>query len=81
MKVQVLLFARLREITGAGHVEVEVEEGTTPASIFEQLSAAHPQLAPTRARLRVAIDQEYAEWETPLRDGAELAFIPPTAGG
>jgi molybdopterin converting factor small subunit len=34
-----------------------------------------------RANLRCAIDQEYVDWETPLPDGAELALIPPTAGG
>jgi molybdopterin converting factor small subunit len=31
--------------------------------------------------LRWAVDQEYAGWDQVLRDGAELALIPPTAGG
>lgn len=34
-----------------------------------------------RSNLRCAVDQEYVDWETPLHDGAELALIPPTAGG
>lgn len=76
-----LLFARPREIVGAGSLEMEVGEGSTPASVFEQLSQDSPQLVAMRDRLRCAVDQEYAAWSVPLHDGAELAFIPPTAGG
>ena len=76
-----LLFARPREIAGAGRFELEVEEGATAATVFDQLCRDHPGLERTRDRLRVAVDQGYAAWETPVSAGAELAFIPPTAGG
>ena len=48
---------------------------------FQELSLRHPKLAEMRANLRCAVDQEYVDWETSLHDGAELALIPPTAGG
>jgi molybdopterin converting factor small subunit len=51
------------------------------ASVFDQLVLDHPGLAALRGNLRCAVEQEYAGWETPVVDQAEVAFIPPTAGG
>ncbi len=51
------------------------------ASVFDHLVRDHPGLAGMRANLRCAVEQEYAGWETPVTDQAEVAFIPPTAGG
>jgi molybdopterin converting factor small subunit len=64
-----------------GKLELEVETGSTVSAAFEELSRAHPELARMRAGLRCAVDLEYAAWDTPLHDGAEVALIPPTAGG
>jgi MoaE-MoaD fusion protein len=58
-----------------------VGEGSTPASVFDELCRRQPGLGPMRSMLRCAVDQEYAAWDQVLRDGAELALIPPTAGG
>jgi molybdopterin synthase catalytic subunit len=58
-----------------------MDDGSTPATAFQELVARHPELALMRANLRCAVDQEYVAWETVLHDGAEVALIPPTAGG
>ena len=50
-------------------------------SIFDQLVGDHPRLAEMRQNLRCAVEQEYTDWDTPVADEAEVAFIPPTAGG
>ncbi|MEE7558939.1 MoaD/ThiS family protein, partial [Xanthomonas sp. Kuri4-2] len=34
-----------------------------------------------QARLRVAVDGAFARWDEALRDGSEVAFIPPVSGG
>lgn len=76
-----LLFARARDLAGAGRVEMKVDIGSSPESVFAALCQDTPPLAAIRDRLRCAIDDEYCRWDDHLRDGAELAFIPPTAGG
>ena len=81
MNVTVLLFAQPRDIVGQGRIVVAVEEGSTPETVFAAVSAQAPGLAPLRADLRVAVDDAYCAWDAALKDGAELAFIPPTAGG
>ena len=31
--------------------------------------------------LRVAVNAEFAAWDRPVRDGDEIVFLPPVAGG
>lgn len=81
MRVRVRLFASLREIVGQGEVELEVPEGATAEMAWERLVGAHPALADRRARLTAAVNRSYATFDTPLRDGDELVFVPPVSGG
>jgi MoaE-MoaD fusion protein len=55
-----------------------------PASardVWSALLAAHPRLAGADSGLRVAVNQSYADWDTPVAAGDTVAFIPPVAGG
>ncbi len=85
MKVDVLYFAGLREAVGTARERLELPEGVaTAAALRAHLRARggawSEALAETRT-LRVAVDQAMAGADTPLRDGAEVAFFPPVTGG
>lgn len=82
MTVRVRLFAMLRESVGADSVETELPSGATVADAMREL-AGLPGLAGLLDRLAVvvAVNLEYADPETPLRPGDELALIPPISGG
>ena len=78
MSVTVLYFASLREKAGR-----DWEVVATPASLavlYDELRARHG-FALGRDKLRVAVDGAFAAWDTPPRDGMEVAFIPPVSGG
>jgi molybdopterin synthase catalytic subunit len=60
---------------------VDLREGATAADAREAACAAHPGLRAIVDRLRLAVDQQFALDERPLRDGSEVAFIPPVSGG
>jgi len=86
VQVEVLLFARLRELAGSPSAAVEVpprsDGGPISArSVWDALCAAHPRLAGGDAGLRVAVNQSYASWDTEVAAGDVVAFIPPVAGG
>ena len=81
MQVTVLLFARLREVVGEGHVQLELPPGADAGAAFAALAAVAPELAAMRPSVRCAVAGEYTPWDTVLAEGAELALIPPTAGG
>jgi len=81
MRVTLLYFAAARERAGTPRELVELRDGATAADAREAACAAHPGLRAIAERLRLAVDQEFAPAERPLRDGSEVAFIPPVSGG
>lgn len=53
---------------------------TTPAAVYDELRMIHG-LSLKRSALCVAINGDFSDWTTPLRDGDEIVFIPPVSGG
>jgi molybdopterin converting factor subunit 1 len=78
--VVVLYFGGARDAAGISR-EVLADAPRTVGALRRALAAAHPALAPVLARSRLAVDQEFAGDDAPLRDGAEVAIVPPVAGG
>lgn len=80
-RVTVRFFAAAREAVKVSEHSLELEAPATVADVTRALEAAFPALAPLRSRLRVAVDQEFAEADAAVPDGAEVALIPPVGGG
>jgi len=81
MRVRLLYFAVLRDIAGTNETDLELPEGTRAADVWQRLRGEHPQLAGYAQPPMTAINESYASADAVLRDGDELAFIPPVAGG
>lgn len=81
MKIKVKLFAILRERAGAAEVSKEIQDGSTVAQLWESLQRDYPKLAGPTFRLLYAVNQTYVTPEEILKDGDELAIIPPVSGG
>jgi molybdopterin synthase catalytic subunit len=82
MRIEVKLFAGLREAAGAGEVTVELEDGASAAGLLEQLKQS-PGLGEvlTAMPVRVAVNRAYVDGEARLSDGDEVALVPPISGG
>lgn len=81
MKVNLLFFAVLRDITGTDARELTLDPGATPRHVWDSLRQSHTKLADYTQPPMVAINETYASPDDPLHEGDELAFIPPVAGG
>jgi molybdopterin synthase sulfur carrier subunit len=81
MRVKVRLFARLREIAGAPELEREVAGAATLGAVWDQLAREYPEMTPYRGSVSGAVNAEYARMDAALRDGDEVAFLPPVSGG
>jgi molybdopterin synthase catalytic subunit len=81
MRVTIRLFARLRDITGAPELTREIEAGATIGSLWAALVVEFPDLARYERSISAAVNADYARMEQPLRDGDEVAFLPPVSGG
>jgi len=77
-KVTVLYFASLRD--AAGLASEAVETGGDLRTLYGALRERHGFVLPVE-RLRVAVDGSFARWGDEVRDGSEVAFIPPVSGG
>ena len=77
--VRVLYFAACREPAGVDAEDLDVRGTVT--DVTRAVRARHPALADILARCRVAVNQSFAQPNDLVPDGAEVAFIPPVAGG
>ena len=81
MRVRVLLFAILRDATGAGQIALDVERGATAGVAGALLAEKFPALQGYLSRIAYAVNQSYVPATTELHEGDELALIPPVSGG
>ena len=81
MKVRLLFFAVLRDIVGKSETDVEVPDGTRAADLWQRLRSQYAPLAGYAQPPMTAVNESYVRPEVVLRDGDEVAFIPPVAGG
>jgi sulfur-carrier protein len=85
MKVTVLYFARLREAIGRDRETLELPAGVATVGALRAwlIVRGAPWAAPFTEikRIRAAVAQDMATDDTPLAEGAEVAFFPPVTGG
>lgn len=81
MKVQVLLFGMLRDLAGAASEELTLPEGERVSQVLARYAERSERLAALLPSVAVAVNQDYVPGDRVLRDGDELALLPPVSGG
>jgi molybdopterin converting factor subunit 1 len=80
MTITALFFASYADLFGRAQVEMEVPSGSTVGDFLRQLYTLDPERRLPPSPL-VAVNERYARHDLVLRDGDEVAVIPPVAGG
>jgi molybdopterin converting factor subunit 1 len=81
VRVTVKLFARLRDIAGADELTRDISAGATIGTVWRELAAEYPALDDYERSISTAVNLDYARMTTEVRDGDEIAFLPPVSGG
>jgi molybdopterin synthase sulfur carrier subunit len=81
MSIRVLFFASLADIAGGRERHVEPAEVTDVLSVFNKFAAEFPDMQSHRASILFALNSEFTRLDAPVRDGDEIAFLPPVSGG
>ena len=81
MKIRLLAFASAGDALGATEMELELAEGSRVSDLRARLDEDHPKIVPLWPRLAVAVDGRIVSPGEVLRDGAEVALLPPVSGG
>lgn len=75
------LFARLRDLAGAGELVRELPPSSTIDGVWRSLVAEMPALQEYERTMSVALNADYSRMSAPVHDGDEVAFLPPVSGG
>jgi molybdopterin synthase catalytic subunit len=78
--VAVRLSGPAADAVGTGELAYALSAPAVLGDLVELMLARYPQLAAGAGSLRYAVNEEYAELDTPLAEGDEVAVIPPVGG-
>jgi len=81
MRVGVLFFGMLKDLAGKPSDMVDLPEGAAVADALAYYEARIPQLKNALPSLALAVNQQYAEMGTKLKENDEIALLPPVSGG
>ena len=81
MKIRLLAFASAVDALGTTEKELELPDGSRVADLRERLDRDHLGLVPLWPRMAIAVDGRVVSADAYLKDGAEVALLPPVSGG
>ena len=67
--------------SGASELVRDVAPGATIGAVWRELAGEFPDLAPYERSISSAVNADYARMDDVVRDGDEIAFLPPVSGG
>jgi molybdopterin synthase catalytic subunit len=81
VRVKVLFFGMLRDIVGRAEEQIDVEEGARLDSVFDRYAHQFPKLGALASSIVLACNHQFSDRSALIRDGDEIAFLPPVSGG
>ncbi len=81
MQVRVLFFGRLKDLAGRPSDWLSLPEDATLADLVRHCESRIPGLKDWSHAMAIAINQHYADPQSRLKAGDEVALLPPVSGG
>jgi molybdopterin converting factor small subunit len=81
MRIEVKLFAAVRQIVGDDAFVCEMPVGSRVSDLSAALVSAHPAAAALISHSAFAVDSKYVPESEVLQEGTEVACVPPVSGG
>ena len=79
INIKVIYFAVLRDLAKKKEELLSVDPGTTPQSLYDILQEKYS--FPNQNTFKVAINDNFTEWNEPLDQQDIIVFMPPVTGG
>ena len=81
VRVKVLFFGMLKDIVGRSEDHIEVEDDSRLESVFARYARQFPRLTALESSIVLACNHEFCDRSAAIREGDEIAFLPPVSGG
>ncbi len=79
--LSIKLFATLRDRVGARTLSLPFSETVQVETLLERIASTYPMLADALPSCVVAVNRQFANPDTPVQVGDEVALFPPVSGG
>ena len=79
IKIEVIYFAILRELTGLDKETFSIKQGNKPGDVLRSINERHE--IDLGINFKIAVNDEFSDWDVELNEGDRLVFIPPVTGG
>ncbi len=79
IKIEVIYFAILRELTGLDKETFSIKQGNKPGDVLTSINDRHE--IDLGINFKIAVNDEFSDWDIELNEGDRLVFIPPVTGG
>ena len=74
-----IYFAILRELTGLDKETFSIKQGNKPGDVLTSINERHE--IDLGINFKIAVNDEFSDWDIELNEGDRLVFIPPVTGG
>jgi molybdopterin converting factor subunit 1 len=81
MRVRVLFFAQARDLAGVDIDEWVAPDGSTAGKLRIEIARRYPAVSGLLSHSMLAVDRAFVGDDAVLREGCEVAVIPPVSGG
>jgi MoaE-MoaD fusion protein len=81
VQIRILFFGMLKDLAGRSSESLNLPEPATLGDVLRHYEERIPRLRAMVPSLAMSINQEYADRETQLKAGDEIALLPPVSGG
>jgi len=81
MEFEIRLFATLKDKAGTNRIRIVVAEPITMQGILDTIAATYPQLETSLSTTLISVNKAFADLETAVTAGDEIALFPPVSGG
>jgi MoaD family protein len=81
MKVRVQFYAQLRDLVGTHELDLELVEGATVGDLLGEIYAQQPALRSQDKTILIGAGVEFVDRNYELKQGEEIAIMPPVQGG
>ncbi len=81
MKLEIRLFATLKDRAGSARIQISLAEPATVQMMLDEVTAVYPALAPLLPACLISVNKAFAALAAPIQPGDEIALFPPVSGG
>jgi molybdopterin converting factor subunit 1 len=81
ISITILYFARVKDITGVKKETMDLPPNTSIKKLLAKISLSYPDIKSILNVVKISVNYKMIDMNTILKDGDEVALLPPVSGG